>query len=140
MILNALRRKYESLWRKNRLTVHFDTYSGSCLDVKTAISKSKSEILQKKISDCNGDQKKLFKIVDTLLGRNKQTTLPKYYSPLSMASVINIFFIDKIDNIRAELPLLEANLPSYSFLSMDSIMPICTTTLYHFDRVTDPEL
>ena len=53
---------------------------------------------------------------------------------------MNNFFIDKIDNIRAEFPLLEANLPCYSFLSMDSIMPICTTTLYHFDRVTDPEL
>ena len=80
-----------------------------------------------------------FKIVDTLLGRNKQTTLQKYDSPLTMASVMNIFFIDEIDNIRAEFPLLEANLPCYSFLSMDSIMPICTTTLYHFDRVTDTE-
>ena len=67
-------------------------------------------------------------------------TLPKYDSPLTMASVMNIFFIDKIDNIRAEFPLLEANLPCYSFLSMDSIMPIYTTTLYHFDRVFDPEL
>ena len=38
------------------------------------------------------------------------------------------------------VPLLEANLSCYSFLSMDSIMPICTTTLYHFDRVTDLEL
>ena len=53
---------------------------------------------------------------------------------------MNSFFIDKIDNIRAEFPLLEVNLPCCSFLSMDSIMPICTTTLYHFDRVTDPEL
>ena len=34
-------------------------YSESCMDVKTAISNSKSEILQKKISDCNGDEKKL---------------------------------------------------------------------------------
>ena len=72
-----------------------------------------------------------FKIVDTLQGRNKQTTLPKYDSPLTMASVMNNFFIDKIDNIRAEFPLLEANLPCYTFLSMDSIMPICTTILYH---------
>ena len=56
-----------------------------------------------------------------------------------MASVMNNFFIDKIDNIRAEFPLLEANLLCYSFLSMDSIMPIYTTTLYHFDWVTDPE-
>ena len=60
-------------------------------------------------------RKKLFKIVDTLLGRNKQTTLPKYDSPLTMASVMNIFFIDKIDNIRAEFPLLKANLPCYTF-------------------------
>ena len=50
------------------------------------------------------------------------------------------FFIDKIDNNRAELPLLEANLPSYSFLSMDSIMSMCPTGLYHFDPVTDTEL
>ena len=57
-----------------------------------------------------------------------------------MASVMNNLFIDKIDNIRAEFLLLEANLPCYSFLSMDYIMPICTTTLYHFDRVTDLEL
>ena len=67
LVLKALRRKYESLWRKTRLTVHFDMYSESCMDVKTAISNSKSEILQKKISDRNGDQEKLFTIVDTLL-------------------------------------------------------------------------
>ena len=58
LVLKAVRRKYEPLWRKARLTVHFDMYSGSCMDVKMAISKSKSETLQKKISDCNGDQKK----------------------------------------------------------------------------------
>ena len=96
--------------------------------------------MQKKISDCNGDQKKLFKIVDTLLGRNKEATLPKYDLPLTMASVMNTFFIVKIDNIRAEFPLLEANLPSYSFLSIDSIMSMCPTGLYNLDPVTDTEL
>ena len=85
LVLKALRRKYESLWRNTRLTVHFDMYSESCMDVKTAMSNSKSEILQKKISDCNGDQKKLFKIVDTLLGRNKHTTLPKYESDYGLS-------------------------------------------------------
>ena len=140
LVLKALRRKYESLCRKTRLTVHFDMYSKSCMAVKKAIRKSKSVILQNKISDCNGDQKKLFKIVDTLLGRIKKATLPKYQSPLTMASVMNNFFIYKIGNIRAEFPLLEANLPSYSLLSMDSIMPMCPTSLYHFDPVTDTEL
>ena len=75
-----------------------------------------------------------------MLGRNKEATLPKYDSPLTMASVMNTFIIDKIDNIRAEFPLLEASLPSYSFLSMDSIMSMCSTGLYYFDPVTDTEL
>ena len=57
-----------------------------------------------------------------------------------MASVMNIFFIDKIDNIRSEFPLLEANLPTYSCLSMDFNMLMCPTSLYHFDPVTVTEL
>ena len=63
LVLKALRRKYESLWRKTRLTVHFDMYSESSMAVKKAISKSKSVILQKKISDCNGDQKSFSKLL-----------------------------------------------------------------------------
>ena len=50
LVLKALRRKYESLWRKTRLTVHFDMYS---------------------------EFRYVFKIVDTFLGRNKQTTFTK---------------------------------------------------------------
>ena len=42
---------------------------------------------------------------------------------------MNTFFIYEIDNIRAEFPLLEANLPSYSFISMDYIMSMCPTGL-----------
>ena len=45
LVLKALRRKYESLWRKTRLTVHFDMYSESCMAVKKAISKSKYIII-----------------------------------------------------------------------------------------------
>ena len=45
LVLKALRRKYESLWRKTRLTVHFDMYSESCMDVKTAISKIRNHFI-----------------------------------------------------------------------------------------------
>ena len=63
LVQKALRRKYELLWHKTRPTVHLDMYSDSCMDVKTANSNSKSEILHKKISDCNGDQKKNSKLL-----------------------------------------------------------------------------
>ena len=52
------------------------------------------------------------------------------------------FFIDKIDKIRTEFPLLEVDLPPCSFVDMDSIMPVlvCTASLDHFDIVTVEEL
>ena len=85
-------------------------------------------------------KKKLFKIVDPLLGRNKTTVLPEYSDPDTLASTINTFFIDKIDKIRTKFPLLEVDLPPFSFVDMDSIMPVCTASLDHFDIVTVEEL
>ena len=35
LVIKALCRKSESLWRKTRLTVHFDMYSESCMAVKS---------------------------------------------------------------------------------------------------------
>ena len=38
LVLKALRRNYESLWRTTRLTVHFDKYSERCMAIKKANS------------------------------------------------------------------------------------------------------
>ena len=108
--------------------------------VKKSINESKSQILEKKINECHGDQKKLFGLVDTMIGRKKNVVLPKYDDPATLASMLNTFFIDKINTIRAEFPLLESNLPSYSFTSMDSIIPESTAVLDHFDVISKPEL
>ena len=51
-------------------------------------------------------RRKLFNIVNTLLGRRKQLVLPDYNNPIILASTFNMFFIDNIANIRAEFPLL----------------------------------
>ena len=85
----------------------------SCKAVKQAIIKSTAKIMQQKMSDCNGDQEKLFKIVDPLLERNKTTVVPEYSDPATLASTINTFFIDIIDNIRTEFPLLEVDLQQF---------------------------
>ena len=99
LALKKNRRQHESIWSWTRLTIHFDLYKESCKAVKQAIIKSKAKITQQKISDCNGDQTKLFKIVDPLLGRNKTTVLSEYSDPATLASTRNTLFIDKIDKI-----------------------------------------
>ena len=140
LLLKKIRRKKELIWRKHPITINFDIYIASCEAVKNAIDSSKAELLQRKIIDCNGNQKKLFKIIDSLLGRKKQQVLPEYSCALSLASMINTFFLDKISLIRADFPLLEPTLKPYSFDSIDSILPHCTTIFDHFVPLTSVEL
>ena len=44
------------------------------MPVKKTINESKSQILEKKINECHGDQKKLFGIFDTMIGKKKCCT------------------------------------------------------------------
>ena len=93
LVLKAIRRKYESLWRKTRLTVHFDMYSGSCMDVKR-------QLVRVNLRYC----KRKYQAAMVIRKKNQFTML--------LISFNGFYYANKL----------------------------CTTTLYHFDRVTDPEL
>ena len=67
-----------------------------------------------------------------MLGRKKNTVLPEYTSSFTLASTINMFFIDKINTIKLEFPLIEACLPVYSFVDIDIIIPACTAVFDTF--------
>ena len=54
--------------------------------------------------------------------------------------MINTFFVEKIDSIRAEFPLLEPTLQPYSFTDIDSIMPNCDIIFDHFEQLTRDDL
>ena len=58
--LKAIRRKNELIWQKTRTTINFDIYYDSCKAVKKAISKRKSELMEQRVIDCEGDQKNCF--------------------------------------------------------------------------------
>ena len=60
----------------------------------------------------------MFKIIDSQIGRKKQQVSPEYTCALSLASMINTFFVDKISLIRADFPLLEPTIKLYSFDSI----------------------
>ena len=118
--------------RTSSSTINFDIYYDSCKAVKEAISKIKSELMEQRVIDCEGDQKKLFSLIHSLLGSKRNTVLPEYTSSFTLASTINMFFIDKISTIKMEFPLLEACLPMYSFVDIDIIMPACTAVFDTF--------
>ena len=69
--------------------------------VKHAIDENKTQTIHKRITDSNGDLKKLFNIIKILWGRQKKLVLPDYNYQITLASTFNMYFIDKIANIRA---------------------------------------
>ena len=66
--IKRAKRKSERVWRKSKLTVH---------------------VYQQGILDCNGDQSKLVKCVNSLLGLSKQCALPPCDSPASLSTHFN---------------------------------------------------
>ena len=104
--------------------------------VKKDISIRKAELMEQNVINCEGDQKKLFSLIHSLFGSKKITVLPEYTSSFTLASSINMFFIEKIHNIKMEFPLLEACLPAYSFVDIDTIMPVCTAVFDTFQPLS----
>ena len=68
--------------------------------VKYAIDENKTQTIHKRITDSNGDQKKHFNIIKTLLGCQKKLVLPDYSDPITLASTFNMYFIDKIARVH----------------------------------------
>ena len=76
-------------------------------DFEKSIHGEKEQIFKQQISDCGVDQKKLFGIVNSLLGRGKEALLPQHDGSLTFSVLFNKFFITKIDNICHKFPILE---------------------------------
>ena len=86
--LKAIRRKNELIWRKTRTTINFDIYYDSCKAVKKAISKRKSELMEQRVIDCEGDQKKLFSLIHSLFGSKKNTVFKLCLYLLPMSAIL----------------------------------------------------
>ena len=67
-------------------------FKESCELVNNIISRAKTDYYVNTINDCCVEQKKLFQIVDRLLGCEKKIVLPDYTDANSMAQMFNEFF------------------------------------------------
>ena len=139
LVAKRERRKREKLWRKSSLTVDRLEYQTQCNVVRLAVKNSKEKYFIDKISDCAGDQKKLFKIVDSLLGRAKPNSLPTASSSFLLADEFNQFFALKISKIRDDLEVLSKNTIDVSF-DLSSSMVSSSMQLSLFSSASEKEV
>ena len=134
------KRKSERIWRTSKLVVHRLIYKEYCIQLNVAITYAKTSFYHNAIIDCNGDQRKLFKLVNSLLGRSKQVVLPPHDDPASLSATFNHYFMTKIDAIRDEFPGLIARLPDYFCPPIDTILEPINVKFLEFCPVTAAEI
>ena len=72
-----LRRRAERLWRKTGLTIHRDIFMERRGDVNDLIRNTKTDYYANLICENKDNNKKLFDVVNTLLGRKQSMPLPR---------------------------------------------------------------
>ena len=98
--LKTSKRLAEKRYQKHKLTVNLDLWRKALQDYKLCCTKAKSTYYQQKIAENSGNQKELFKVVNTLLHKKKDNRLPIFTDLSALANKFLEFFQTKIDNIR----------------------------------------
>ena len=82
----------------------------------------------------------MFKFLTQCSVGKKTTSFTRIILRTQSSSMINTFFLNKIELICLNFPLLKPTLKPYSFDSIPSTLPHCTTIFYHFVPLTSVEL
>ena len=126
------RRAAERHWRKTGLTVHRQLYKEQCDRVQESVKRAKPTYFDKKIDECVGDQKRLFRLVDKLLGCGKENTLSTFIDAKTLSETFNDFFVTKIANIRTSLSTLESSTDDSCCTFLNSLGGPSTSKLHCF--------
>ena len=111
--MRATRRKLERKWRKSGLEEDKTIYIQKRIECAEMSSTKRSDYFGNLIASKEGDQRSLFQIVSKLLDKTQASgILPQHEDSENLASKFNQFYVDKVDNIRNNIPkcFLENNL------------------------------
>jgi hypothetical protein len=126
------RRQAERRWRKSGLHVHRELYLQQRDEVNKLIAEAKQEHFRSAVAESKGDTKKLFTVVNRLLGKDSVTPLPAGKSISDISEMFSEYFVQKIAKIR-------------NSITCDSSMPVIqppfvSSSLTTFEPVTSDEV
>jgi hypothetical protein len=129
------KKKMERKWRDTGLTVHKEIYREQKNKLTHMIENSKKEFYHDKINETKGDQKALFKCVNSLLYRSRSSSLPIHDSKQELCDTMSDFFTNKVKTIRSQLEKVKSS--STSVLPDE---PKSSTHLKVFEQYTEEDI
>ena len=132
--LRRQRRRAERRWRRLRTDDSRLEYIHAKRAVGTQIFQCKVEYFQHHLELCNGNQQKMYRLLNTLLGRHSVPNLPKAVSEARLANNFSEFFASKISRIRSEIEVA----PVARVFSVDFLAPLpVELSLSQFEPVSE---
>lgn len=131
------RRRAERKWRETGLEIHRQIFKERCSNTGKLLHQTKQDFFSKKIEDCSGDHKQLFKLSNSLMGKQHDIVLPTSTSNTELSNKFAHFFINKVTTIRNVLS------QQHSFnreLSLAEDTPFNGEPLVCFKRTTNDEV
>lgn len=133
----AKTQQLERKWRKTCSSVDYTNYRDQCRAVCDLMSRTKSQYYLNKIADCQGDQKKLFYVLNDLTKAKDTPKLPSSASEQSLVDDFMNFFGNKITKTHTALksrPLTQdqgerLSAASFTGTFMSSFAPMSVKTV-----------
>ena len=98
-----LTRKYDRKYKKNKTDHNKYIYIGLQREYRNRLRWNRKRHVNKVIEDCNGDAKKLFSVINDLVGKEVEVKLPEYDGDKHLADDFMNYFINKIKCMRSKL-------------------------------------
>ena len=96
----SLRRQFERTWRKTKNPLNRSQLRRQIARCNSLVTKDKSNLHSKVISDNSQDPRKLWHVLRKTLGRVSDMTLPPHDSDKALANQFASYFHNKIKTIR----------------------------------------
>ena len=112
--LRRERHRLERKWKHNRTATNLQRLKKAKNKVTDAVKDAKTLFYSKSIEDSDGNQKKLFQILNSLLHKKKRTSLPSGCKSL-LPEKFNNFFIQKINKIQSNLETQQTGTDPHEF-------------------------
>ena len=97
------RRRLYKKWKRTRLSSDRDNFLKSRCGVNTLVTLKRQNYYIKSITECNNSQRELYRVCSTILDTHKVMILPECNNAVELANRFNIYFLNKIANIRDSL-------------------------------------
>ena len=123
----ALRRRLERTWRASGLQGDKAKYLEQQKKCSKLVTAKRTHYFADLITKCEGDQRALFNIVNTVMDKRKTSgQLPQFHDSKTLANKFNNFYSNKVIQIRNKIKPSVLNQDcrkSFSGVGMESLMP-----------------